>query len=74
MVKDTKSDMINSQAVKNQLHQLEEQNSTNEKNKKGSTNEIQPIATDEGLTQQFFSQEFLWKCFEMENVNCLVDS
>lgn len=51
MVKDTKSDMINSQAIKNQLHQLEEQNSTNEKNKKGSTNEIQPIATDEELTQ-----------------------
>jgi hypothetical protein len=51
MNKDNKSYMINSEAVKNQLHQLEEQNGTNEKNKKGSTNEIQPIATDEGLTQ-----------------------
>lgn len=51
MKKDTQSNMINSQAVKKQLHQLEEQNGTNEKNKNGSTNEIQPIATDEGLTQ-----------------------
>jgi hypothetical protein len=51
MNKDNKSYMINSEAVKNQLHQLEEQNGTNEKNKKGSTNEIQPIATDEELTQ-----------------------
>jgi hypothetical protein len=51
MNKDTQKNMINSQAVETQLDQLEEQNSTNEKNKKGSTNEIQPIATDEGLTQ-----------------------
>jgi hypothetical protein len=51
MNQDNKSHMINSQNVKNQLDQLEDQNVTNEKNKKGSTNEIQPMATDDGLTQ-----------------------
>lgn len=51
MNKDNKSQMLNSQSVKNQLNQLEQQNAANEKNTKGSTNEIQPMATDEGLTQ-----------------------
>jgi hypothetical protein len=51
MNKDTKSNMIQSQTVEKQLNQLEQQNATTEKNKKGSTNEIQPIATDDGLTQ-----------------------
>jgi hypothetical protein len=50
MNKDNKSQMLNAESVKNQLHQLEQQNSANEKTK-GSTNEIQPMATDEGLTQ-----------------------
>jgi hypothetical protein len=51
MQKDTQSHMVNSEAVNKQLAQLEGQNATNEKNKKGSTNEIQPIATDDRLTQ-----------------------
>jgi hypothetical protein len=51
MSQDTQSGMENSQSVEQQLDQLEKKNATNEKNKKGSTNEIQPMATDEGLTQ-----------------------
>jgi hypothetical protein len=43
--------MIHDQNVEKQLEQLEQQNPTNEENKKGSTNEIQPMATDDGLTQ-----------------------
>ncbi|WP_158553411.1 hypothetical protein [Peribacillus saganii] len=49
MQNENKDHMINSNAVREQLNQLEQE--TNEKNKKGSTNEIQPIATDDGLTQ-----------------------
>jgi hypothetical protein len=51
MNQDTQSGKINNKNVEKQLDQLEEQNATNEENKKGSTNEIQPYATDEGLTQ-----------------------
>lgn len=50
MKQETQGHMINSQTVQSQLNQLEEQNTT-DKNKKGSTNEIQPMETDEGLTQ-----------------------
>ena len=51
MKKDVQNNFTNSQSVKNQLNQLESQNATNEKNKNGSTNEINPITTDEGLNQ-----------------------
>ncbi|MBB6671311.1 hypothetical protein [Cohnella nanjingensis] len=51
MNQDSKGGMLNSRSVEQQLDQLEEQNTSKEKNKKGSTNEIQPITTDEGLTQ-----------------------
>ncbi|WP_160118338.1 hypothetical protein [Bacillus sp. V59.32b] len=51
MKKENQSHMIQSQAVNKQLDELEAQNSSKEKNKKGSTNEIQPIATDDELTQ-----------------------
>jgi hypothetical protein len=43
--------MIQSQAVDKQLDRLEAENATNETNKKGSTNEIQPMATDDEITQ-----------------------
>jgi hypothetical protein len=43
--------MTNSASVEKQLDELEEKNATKAQNKKGSTNEIQPMATDEGLTQ-----------------------
>jgi hypothetical protein len=43
--------MTNSASVEKQLDELEEQNANKVQNKKGSTNEIQPMATDEGLTQ-----------------------
>jgi hypothetical protein len=48
---DNQGQMVNSQSVKEQLNRLEENSTTNVKNKKGSTNEIQPMATDDGLTQ-----------------------
>jgi hypothetical protein len=51
MSQKTESGMTNSTSVEKQLDELEQQNATKEQNKKGSTNEIQPIATDEGLTQ-----------------------
>ncbi|NHM33947.1 hypothetical protein [Neobacillus terrae] len=51
MKKDIQNNLTDSQSVKNQLNQLEAQNATNEKNKNGSTNEINPIVTDEGLNQ-----------------------
>ncbi|CAH0345871.1 hypothetical protein [Bacillus sp. CECT 9360] len=51
MNKENQSHMIHSQAVNKQLDELEARNASNEKNKKGSTNEIQPIATDDELTQ-----------------------
>lgn len=51
MNKDNQSNMIKSDAVEKQLNQLESKNSTNNGNKKGSTNEIQPMATDDGITQ-----------------------
>jgi hypothetical protein len=51
MKQSNQSGMIREQNVEKQLEQLEQQNPTNEKNKKGSTNEIQPMATDDGLTQ-----------------------
>jgi hypothetical protein len=47
----TESGMIQSPSVDKQLDELEEQNAAKAQNKKGSTNEIQPMATDEGLTQ-----------------------
>jgi hypothetical protein len=47
----TEGGMTNSAAVGKQLDELEAQNTAKEQNKKGSTNEIQPIATDEGITQ-----------------------
>ncbi|WP_409305693.1 hypothetical protein [Peribacillus sp. SCS-155] len=51
MTKDNESSMIHSNYVDKQLDQLEKQNSNN-KNLKGTTNEIQPMATkDERLTQ-----------------------
>ncbi|WAH38390.1 hypothetical protein [Alicyclobacillus dauci] len=51
MNNDNKSHMIKSQTVKQQLDQLEKENPTKNRNKKGSTNEIQPIETDDGITQ-----------------------
>jgi hypothetical protein len=45
------SGMTNSASVEKQLDELEQQNTAKAENKKGSTNEIQPMATDEGLTQ-----------------------
>jgi hypothetical protein len=51
MEKGNQSGMIRDQNVEKQLEQLEQQNPTNEENKKGSTNEIQPMATEDGLTQ-----------------------
>jgi hypothetical protein len=53
MNKDNQSHMIHSEFVDKEIDRLEKQNS-NEKNKnlKGTTNQIQPMATDEdGLTQ-----------------------
>ena len=47
MKKGTQGKMVKSQSVKKQLDQLEQSS----RNKSGSTNEIQPIATDDGLTQ-----------------------
>jgi hypothetical protein len=47
----TESSMTNSASVEKQLDELEEQNAKKVQNKKGSTNEIQPMSTDEGLTQ-----------------------
>jgi hypothetical protein len=44
------SHLIKSEVVEQQLDQLEEKED-NESNKKGSTNEIQPMANEEGLTQ-----------------------
>jgi hypothetical protein len=43
--------LSDNQAVEEQLQELEEQSASNEDNKQGSTNEIQPYATDEGITQ-----------------------
>ncbi|WP_180955579.1 MULTISPECIES: hypothetical protein [Bacillus] len=51
MNKDNGGHMIQSEAVSKQLEQFEQQNPTHEKNKKGSTNEIQPMATDDDITQ-----------------------
>ncbi|WCK55820.1 hypothetical protein PP175_07760 [Aneurinibacillus sp. Ricciae_BoGa-3] len=51
MKQDNQKSMIHSQTVENQLEKLEAKTTTNEKNKKGSTNEIQPVTTEDGLTQ-----------------------
>jgi hypothetical protein len=51
MSENTESNKIKSQSVDKQLDELEAQNATNEENKEGSTNEIQTLATDEGVTQ-----------------------
>jgi hypothetical protein len=51
MNENTESNKIKSQSVEKQLDELEAQNATNEENKEGSTNEIQTLATDEGVTQ-----------------------
>ncbi|WP_180954551.1 hypothetical protein [Bacillus sp. V5-8f] len=50
MKKDNQSHNIHSQFVDNRLDHLEAQNK-DEKNEKGTTNEIQPMATEDGLTQ-----------------------
>ncbi|WP_156154104.1 hypothetical protein [Domibacillus tundrae] len=50
MTKNNQSHTVRSEAVKKQLNQLESK-SKNDQNKKGSTNEIQPLATDNGMTQ-----------------------
>ena len=47
----TGSHMIQSQTVMKQLKELEEQNSVENKKARGSTDEIQPMVTDEGLNQ-----------------------
>ncbi|WP_161793370.1 hypothetical protein [Cohnella kolymensis] len=51
MDQETQTGKINAENVQKQLDQLEQQNGTDEKYKKGSTNEVQPIANDEGITQ-----------------------
>lgn len=51
MNKNNQSSMINSQAVNKQLLQFEEQSGQNEKDKAGSTNEIQPMVKEDGLSQ-----------------------
>ncbi|WP_165842189.1 hypothetical protein [Paenibacillus xerothermodurans] len=43
--------MLKSDNVDQQLDQLEEQNASDTRNKEGSTNEIQPMGVDEGVTQ-----------------------
>lgn len=50
--KDSKSHMIKSKSVQDQLNDLEKQsNFASTTHKRGSTNEIQPMVTDEGLNQ-----------------------
>jgi len=49
MAKNNQNNTNQSQTVQRQLNQLEE--SPNRRNKKGSTNQIQPEATGEGWTQ-----------------------
>ncbi|WP_180953484.1 hypothetical protein [Bacillus sp. T33-2] len=51
MNNDKQGRMIQSDAVNKQLNQLEAQNAADEKYKKRSTNEVQPMATDDGITQ-----------------------
>ncbi len=51
MEKDTRSHKIKGQTVEKQLDQLEQQNAADKTYKSGSTNEIQTMATDEGVTQ-----------------------
>jgi hypothetical protein len=48
---DHKSHMVQSPTVIKQMKDLEQQNDSDKGNKKGSTNEIQPMVTDEGLSQ-----------------------
>ncbi|WP_409294794.1 hypothetical protein V1498_16685 [Peribacillus sp. SCS-26] len=43
------SNMVNSKSVNKQLNELEKTNATTKQ--KGSTNEINPAVTDEGLSQ-----------------------
>ncbi|WP_158555878.1 hypothetical protein [Peribacillus glennii] len=50
MSKDNQSHMIHSQYVDKKIDQLESQQK-NQKNKTSTTNEIQPMATEDGLTQ-----------------------
>lgn len=51
MDQENQAGKIDTRSVQKQLDQLEQQNGTDEKYKKGSTNEVQPIANDEGITQ-----------------------
>ncbi|WP_180955041.1 hypothetical protein [Bacillus sp. V3-13] len=51
MNRDNQGHMIQSEAVNTQLKQFEQQNPAHEKNKKGSTNQIQPMSTDDDITQ-----------------------
>ncbi|WP_180955323.1 hypothetical protein [Peribacillus deserti] len=50
MAQRNKGRMQNSESVQRQLNELENKNNAS-KNKKGSTNEIQPISNEDGLTQ-----------------------
>lgn len=47
----TKSHMIKSPTVMKQLNELERKGTTSNKHLQGSTNEIQPMVTDEGVNQ-----------------------
>jgi hypothetical protein len=45
------NNMVKSEVLKKQLDDLESKNATNNPSKKGSTNEIQPFATGDEITQ-----------------------
>ncbi|GEO27061.1 hypothetical protein AAC03nite_28460 [Alicyclobacillus acidoterrestris] len=48
---ENKGTMMKSPSVMKQLKELESENLTNQKHTKGSTNEIQPMVSDDGLNQ-----------------------
>ena len=50
-LKRPQSRMVQSPTVMNQLKKLEKESFKGKRNKRGSTNEIQPMETEEGLTQ-----------------------